>query len=327
MTSTSITIANYKTSMPTSKFAPKEQVVSILPSIDDCLSLLPRSVGNHILSYTTAWYDFYLENLIKKYGYKFVIITLNSIFHFHIKASLKYDVSLFNHIDKHSKRLRQINRTLILQTFNQAILKREQHYIEWKALQVSKRLNTKQRQQVWFNKIEVGDIISNEYNISSLNEYHLILEKTKSTYYSIEIKIQQYPFSPPPQPALTQEEQTALTQEELAFQIWCNLNPSTGETEEEPPIDTNTYLVSLQLTSWGTINFIRTIDRNMLFDYQNSYGVRQLERRPVRVVYTKFTQGVKHSRIKLMSEFTSKENFMGFNLYKQERKTLKYYSV
>lgn len=315
MTSTSITIANYKTSMPTSKFAPKEQVVSILPSIDDCLSLLPRSVGNHILSYTTAWYDFYLENLIKKYGYKFVIITLNSIFHFHIKASLKYDVSLFNHIDKHSKRLRQINRTLILQTFNQAILKREQHYIEWKALQVSKRLNTKQRQQVWFNKIEVGDIISNDYNISSLNEYHLILEKTKSTYYSIEIKIQQYPFSPPPQPVLTQEEQTALTQEELAFQI------------EEPPIDTNTYLVSLQLTSWGTINFIRTIDRNMLFDYPNPYGVRQLERRPVRVVYTKFTQGVKHSRIKLMSEFTSKENFMGFNLYKQERKTLKYYSV
>jgi len=327
MTSSSITIANYKTSMPTSKFAPKEQVVSILPSIDECLSLLPRSVGNHILSYTTAWYDFYLENLIKKYGYKFVIITLNSIFHFHIKASIKYDVSLFNHIDKHSKRLRQINRTLILQTFNQAILKREQHYIEWKALQVSKRLDTKQRQQVWLNKIEVGDIITNEYNISSLNEYHLILEKTKTTYYSIQIKIQQYPFAPPPQPAPTQEEQTALTQEELAFQIWCNLNPSTGETEDEPPVDTNTYLVSLQLNSYGSSKFSRTIDRNMLFDYPSSYGVRQLERQPVRVVYTKFTQGVKDSKIKLMSEFKRKEDFMVFSRYKQERKTLKYYSV
>jgi len=298
MTSSRITIANYKTSMPTSKFAPKEQVVSILPSIDECLSLLPRSVGNHILSYTTAWYDFYLENLIKKYGYKFVIITLNSIFHFHIKASLKYDVSLFKHIDKHSKRLRQINRTLILQTFNQAILKREQHYIEWKALQVSKRLDTKQRQQVWLNKIEVGDIIVNEYNISSLNEYHLILEKTKTTYYSIQIKIQQYPFAPPQQPAPTQEE-----------------------------IDTNTYLVSLQLNSYGSSKFSRTIDRNMLFDYPNPYGVRQLERQPVRVVYTKFIQGVKDSKIKLMSEFKTKENFMVFNQYKQERKTLKYYSV
>jgi hypothetical protein len=158
--------------------------------------------------------------------------------------------------------------------------------------------------------------------MSSLNEYYLILEKTKTTYYSIQIKIQQYPFSPPPQPALTQEEQTALTQEELAFQIWCNLNPSTGEDEEEPPVDTNTYLVSLQ-----TCNFSRTIDRNLLFDYPNPYGVRQLERRPVRVVYTKFTQGVKHSKIKLMSEFKSKEDFMVFSGYKQERKTLKYYSV
>jgi hypothetical protein len=153
------------------------------------------------------------------------------------------------------------------------------------------------------------------------------LEKTKTTYYSIQIKIQQYPFAPPPQPAPTQEEQTALTQEELAFQIWCNLNPSTGETEDEPPVDTNTYLVSLQLNSYGSSKFSRTIDRNMLFDYPSSYGVRQLERQPVRVVYTKFTQGVKDSKIKLMSEFKRKEDFMVFSRYKQERKTLKYYSV
>jgi hypothetical protein len=59
-----------------SKFAPVRKVIYEIPSIDECLKHLPKDVGNHILSYTTAWLQFYLENLRKKYDYKFFRILL-----------------------------------------------------------------------------------------------------------------------------------------------------------------------------------------------------------------------------------------------------------
>jgi hypothetical protein len=59
-----------------SKFAPVRQVIYKIPSIDECLKHLPKDIGNHILSYTTAWLEFYLNNLRQKYDYKFFRILL-----------------------------------------------------------------------------------------------------------------------------------------------------------------------------------------------------------------------------------------------------------
>jgi hypothetical protein len=56
-----------------SKFAPKEMVVYKVPTLDECIGMLPRAVGNYILSFTSFWIEFYLQNIQKKYGNKFLI--------------------------------------------------------------------------------------------------------------------------------------------------------------------------------------------------------------------------------------------------------------
>ena len=56
-----------------SKFAPKEMVVYKVPTLDECIGMLPRAVGNYILSFTPFWIEFYLHNIQKKYGNKFLI--------------------------------------------------------------------------------------------------------------------------------------------------------------------------------------------------------------------------------------------------------------
>ena len=55
-----------------SKFGPKEVIVYCMPSLNDCMAILPRHLGNYILSFTYAWLEFYLDNLVEKYGHSFV---------------------------------------------------------------------------------------------------------------------------------------------------------------------------------------------------------------------------------------------------------------
>jgi hypothetical protein len=54
-----------------SKFSAKRKVIYVLPSLDMCIGMLPKEVGNHILSYTTAWFDFMLFHILEKYGLPF----------------------------------------------------------------------------------------------------------------------------------------------------------------------------------------------------------------------------------------------------------------
>jgi hypothetical protein len=56
-----------------SKFAPKEMVVYKVPTLDECIGMLPRAVGNYILSFTPFCIEFYLLNIQKKYGNRFII--------------------------------------------------------------------------------------------------------------------------------------------------------------------------------------------------------------------------------------------------------------
>jgi len=66
-------------------FSPKEIKVYRVPSLDECMALLPRVIGNYILSFTNVWIEYYLENIKNKYGNKFIIemigdILLNKIY-------------------------------------------------------------------------------------------------------------------------------------------------------------------------------------------------------------------------------------------------------
>lgn len=61
-------------------FAPKEKIVYVLPSVEECIIMLPRDVGNLILSFTNYFIHLYLEKMREKYGDKFVSnIVFNSI--------------------------------------------------------------------------------------------------------------------------------------------------------------------------------------------------------------------------------------------------------
>ena len=57
----------------------KQPEVWIRPDLNYCLKLLPREIGNLILSYTDAYLDWYLEDIQKKYGDKFLNMVLRSI--------------------------------------------------------------------------------------------------------------------------------------------------------------------------------------------------------------------------------------------------------
>jgi len=61
------------TSSSSSRFAPKEVVVYKAPTLDECIGMLPKVVGNYILSFTSFWIEFYLQNIREKYGNKFII--------------------------------------------------------------------------------------------------------------------------------------------------------------------------------------------------------------------------------------------------------------
>lgn len=56
-----------------SRFAAKKMVVYKVPTLDECIGMLPKAVGNYILSFTSFWIEFYLQNIKEKYGNKFVI--------------------------------------------------------------------------------------------------------------------------------------------------------------------------------------------------------------------------------------------------------------
>jgi hypothetical protein len=61
-------------------FAPKEKIVYVLPSVEECIIMLPKDVGNLILSFTNYFIHLYLEKMREKYGDAFVSnIVFNSI--------------------------------------------------------------------------------------------------------------------------------------------------------------------------------------------------------------------------------------------------------
>jgi hypothetical protein len=190
MNSSIVQIANYKTSIPSSKFAPKEQVVSILPSINECMAILPRSVGNHILSYTTAFLDFYIENMILKYGVIFVWKVLSNLLNIKEFVSwTKYRIT--QELPKYIRMVKKhpyIKRNMIMIKFNLHIDQRRTRI----QLEQQQKLLYQQQIQDIYSKVQTGDIIRfhKQWNTNFATEkFCLIVEKTKKCYYSIRINV------------------------------------------------------------------------------------------------------------------------------------------
>lgn len=178
MSSYTALISNTPSSI-VSKFGKKEKIVYVVPSIDECLALLPRHLGNLILSYTSSFLLFYIDNLVKKYGEKFVNETFDNVIYRRIK---------FINLQKQTQKDRVerfIKYSLKLNTPRDIIVSSFQNKIQERTLliqsQQQQKLQKKSHINFYLAILNVGDIIRTPCHT------YFIVEKSKLCYYSIRV--------------------------------------------------------------------------------------------------------------------------------------------
>lgn len=165
-----------------SKFGPKEVIVYHLPSIDDCLALLPRHLGNYILSFTYAWLEFYLDNLTEKYGHTFVNNTLAPLCI--IRGRLKQNRFLLYKNNVAYIKAHNIDRGNIHNRFEKAIVIRKKYFEDEKRRREIETL----KKEFDLQRINVGSIFIGgpHYN----RKFYLVIQKTAKTYYCVKVEIE-----------------------------------------------------------------------------------------------------------------------------------------
>lgn len=164
---------SYEPSPIDSRFSRKQVQVYIIPTIDECMGLLPRHLGNYILSYLNAFLDFYVENLIKKFGKKFVIdLFLKYVF----KTITFKNISIMNNDEKIKR---------FIKTFYKYNYKKEKMI---KALQdkfddLNKKKQIKiDRLELLSSMIRVGDLVFVKYNWETKVYIYEVIKKTPKRY-------------------------------------------------------------------------------------------------------------------------------------------------
>jgi hypothetical protein len=170
------------------KFAPTEMVVYKMPTINECMKLLPRDIGNHILSFTNAWLEWYLENIRKKYGDKFTLDMLVNMLK--TKHQMNFRCRKLNEIIDFI--IRKMGMKI---SWGSDILKRDDVRFAFEdqlvihsasiGLKRELKINKQQEYEVWFNTLQVGDILD-------LPNYHLtklVISKTDKSYKYIYIRV------------------------------------------------------------------------------------------------------------------------------------------
>jgi len=170
------------------KFAPTEMVVYKMPTINECMKLLPRDIGNHILSFTNAWLEWYLENIRKKYGDKFILDMLVNMLK--TKHQLTFRCKKLNDIMGFiiKNMGKQINYWCNKLTRDDVRFAFEDQLVIHSASIVSKQqllINKKAEYDLWLSILQVGDILD-------LPNYHLtklVISKTDKSYKYIYIRV------------------------------------------------------------------------------------------------------------------------------------------
>ena len=178
-----------KCSRMESRFGPREIVVYQVPTINDCLALLPRHLGNYILSFTHAWLEYYLDNLVDKYGQTFV----NSVLEYKIFGNVVFkrrgkqnNHEFYSTLLKHIKE-NNTSRNLIHQKFTQAI---EQKMIDI-AIENERKLKLKLKKEIDLQRLSVGDIYHAGWScLFTQRELYLVIQKTPKSYYSLAVLIE-----------------------------------------------------------------------------------------------------------------------------------------
>jgi len=174
------------------KFAPTEMVVYKMPTINECMKLLPRDIGNHILSFTNAWLEWYLQNIRKKYGDKFILDMLVNMLktkhHLHFPRSVKVN-------DIISLVIREMGRKICFRFDTTNKLTRDDVRFAFEdqlvihsasiGLKQQLKINKKAEYDLWLSILQVGDILD-------LPNYHLtklVISKTDKSYKYIYIRV------------------------------------------------------------------------------------------------------------------------------------------
>jgi hypothetical protein len=178
----SIQISSKPSVIAGSKFGPKEVIVYSIPTIDDCLALLPRHLGNYILSFTYAWLEFYLDNLAEKYGHTFVNFTLAPLCIIKGRTTQNRFLLYKNNIafiKKHN-----IDRGNIHKRFERALVVRKKEIEKAKHIKEIETI----KKNFDFERLNVGSIFvgGQHYN----KRTHLVVQKTAKTYYCVKVEIE-----------------------------------------------------------------------------------------------------------------------------------------
>jgi hypothetical protein len=173
-------------------FAPKEKIVYILPSVEECIIMLPRDVGNLILSFTNYFVHLYLEKMREQYGDSFVSnIIFNSLLkgtvYIKNKNSLTIQEScskLVRYVEKNVGTSTVFTEKEIYQCFKEGIELRIKEIEENKRRKEEREIEKKQ------NKREFESLITNlqiGMIFSGYSQSFIILRKTRCSLIVSEI--------------------------------------------------------------------------------------------------------------------------------------------
>ena len=180
--SSTIQVSSKPSVIAGSKFGPKEVIVYSIPTLDDCLALLPRHLGNYILSFTYAWLEFYLDNLTEKYGHTFVNFTLAPLCVVRGRTTQNRFVLYKNNIafiKKHN-----IDRGNIHQRFEKALVIRKKSIEDEKRRkEIETLVKETNLQRLNVGSIFIGGV---HYNMRK----YLVVQKTAKTYYCVKVEIE-----------------------------------------------------------------------------------------------------------------------------------------
>jgi hypothetical protein len=173
-------------------FAPKEKIVYILPSIEECIIMLPRDVGNLILSFTNYFIHLYLEKMREKYSDAFVSnIIFNSILKGTVYIKNKNSLTIQ---ESCSKLIRYVERNVgnstvftekdIYQCFKEGIEIRKKKIQDDKIIKIQREVEKKRNKQAFealIQNMHVGMIFS------GLSQDFILLRKTRCSIIVSEI--------------------------------------------------------------------------------------------------------------------------------------------
>lgn len=163
-----------------SKFAPKEMIVYKVPSLDDCIGMLPKAIGNYILSFTSFWIEFYLKNIKEKYGNKFVIEMIDNYLCCNDKNTIGCRCSRMEFRGRSKMNQEELASALIFSIITNY---REKKYIPIAfKCSLEDKINNKIKKERILKSLAVGDLLRNNEIL------HLVINIDEKYYYTCNVK-------------------------------------------------------------------------------------------------------------------------------------------